>query len=176
MNAQRIDPRDISLRIALGAVDLAELRLDDCVHRCTEALKIAPNDPCLLHLRGHARWQQGDILAALADFSECIAADRTRPIGYRSRAAIYKWFGKFKPALKDLNEAIRTAPAIAGQYAERAAVRQALGDAQGAAADYQIAVTLNPRDVASAQALRHLEVPTVSLNVDQIGSGARLPR
>ena len=66
---QRIDPRDISLRIALGAVDRAELRLDECVHRCSEALKLAPGDPALLHLRGHAQWQKGDLLAALADFS-----------------------------------------------------------------------------------------------------------
>ena len=142
MEAQRLDPRNISIRLAMAAVDLAERRLEDCICRCSEALAVFPGDQGLLHLRGHAYWHKGDLLASLADFSECIAADRRHPAGYRARAAIYKWFGKLRPALADLNAAIRFAPDVAGQYTERAAIHRALGDLEAAAADDRISLLL----------------------------------
>lgn len=103
------------------------------------AIVLLPEVARLYNTRGTLRAAAGDTAGALADFGMAIRLDPKFAVAYARRGELLLAERRFDEAMRDLDEAIRLAPAyvhpLYNPYESRAAVREARGDAAGAAAD-----------------------------------------
>jgi tetratricopeptide (TPR) repeat protein len=136
--AIRRDPKAAAAYTGRGLARRAKGELDQAIADYDEAIKIDPQGR-FVHLdRGAAYQAKGDLDRAIVDYDEEI---RLGPVtrAYELRAGAYRQKGDLDRAIADAGEAIRRNPDDAVALRERALVRQAKGDAAGAAADLDAA-------------------------------------
>jgi tetratricopeptide (TPR) repeat protein len=103
---------------------------------------------------------QGQWDRALMNFNQAIAANSAwnlDPDFKHDRAIALFHTGNQEGALSELNEAVTLQPDYGYRYAARAWMKQALKDIQGAMADYETAIALDPDDAISLNNLGLLE-------------------
>jgi tetratricopeptide (TPR) repeat protein len=103
---------------------------------------------------------QGQWDRALMNFNQAIAANSAwnlDPDFKHDRAIALFHTGNQEGALIELNEAVTLQPDYGYRYAARAWMKQALKDIQGAMADYETAIALDPDDAISLNNLGLLE-------------------
>ncbi len=110
----------------------------------SKTLEIDPKLARAYNMRGTALREMGDPKRALADFNRAVdlAADQDN---YFQRAATYQALGEHQEAIKDLDRLLEIDPGDVPGYYARARSRRALGDAEGAKADYTYAWALEHR-------------------------------
>src|SRR5262249_48320801 len=125
---------------------LAGRDVQGCIHDCTQAIAINPQNARAYFTRGSARASTTDTDAALADLSAAINLDPTAPAAYFNRGAINARKGDWQNSIPDFDRAIQLNPNNATAYFTRGLAHQMLGDFSAAAADYQKSVDLKPSD------------------------------
>lgn len=156
---KRILERDPNAALAtLMRIDILHRldRNDEALAEAEQALRMMPQYPLLLRLRGLIHLHLGRLNEALADFNTCLetleeyassgqALNEFRAVVLQHRAAVYRRQDKLPEALRDLNEAVRLAPADAHSYTQRGYFLQATGKWDEAIADYEKIASL-PED------------------------------
>ncbi|MEQ1590945.1 MAG: tetratricopeptide repeat protein [Thiobacillaceae bacterium] len=87
--------------------------------------------------RGYANSKQGDLKAAIADFTLALRADATYKGAYQNRAFAYMKLGDFQAALRDANTFIRLHPDDPDGLASRGTIYRFKGDLGLAKKDYE---------------------------------------
>ena len=100
----------------------------------------------LFHMRGLARWWQGDPHGGLGDLDAAIALDDMRSELFVDRGTLRHALGDDSGALSDAEAALRLDPTAAYAHALRGWAHARLGDAGAAARDLSRAIRLNPDD------------------------------
>ncbi len=108
-----------------------ELAIDDF----NWALEKEPENALLYYRRGRSLFSLRRYEDAARDFSEAIRLDPASPYGFHGRGQVLFQFGKYREARSDLDAAILRKSDLAAAYADRARVRERLGDPVGASAD-----------------------------------------
>jgi tetratricopeptide (TPR) repeat protein len=96
------------------------------------------------YLRGNARYSQGDLVGALADYTQAIELAPQDARSHYNRGIVRYQQGDLAGAMVDLTQTIRLDPRDARAYGNRGNTRSAQGDAAGAIADYTQAIELDP--------------------------------
>jgi tetratricopeptide (TPR) repeat protein len=152
LRAVRLDPGSVPVsklvsayhncgivRFELGAFDAA---IADLSH----AIELKPNDQDLFNDRAVAKWNQGDIEGAIADYNQSIAINpKTAARAYRNRALVKSSKGDKDGAIADYNQAIELEPKNANAYNKRGELKRAKGDLDAAIADFTAAIGLDPK-------------------------------
>lgn len=95
--------------------------------------------------RANARYHQGDLAGAVADYTETIRLAPTFPAAYNNRGLARAHQNDLTGALADFSRAIELDDTLLHEnYNNRGLVRKLLGDYAGALADYAEAIRLNP--------------------------------
>lgn len=124
------------------------------VHDFSRTLRMEPQNAQVFYLRGVAYLKQNNTRDALADLSEAIRLDPNHARAFAQRAAIRKASGQHKLALADLAHATRLDVQLAPAYCRQLGLyHSSLGMHECAAADYTLALCLDPKN-AAAQAGR----------------------
>lgn len=124
------------------ALDLEEYAA--CVADCDAALRLAPEQPNALRVRGLARRELGDFDAAEADLTESLRFDPESALTFLARATVRLDRKQYTQALADCDGVIHLAPTNARAHSLRGLCRQGLDDLAGAAADFTEAIRLAP--------------------------------
>ncbi|MBL8794206.1 MAG: tetratricopeptide repeat protein [Planctomycetia bacterium] len=104
-----------------------------------------PVQPTDFARRGVERQQQGNLMGALADYTQALALQPDYPVVLNNRGVVRHQLGEFAAAIADFDAALRLRPNYAEAHNNRGSSRQALGDLDGALADFNTAIGLNPR-------------------------------
>jgi tetratricopeptide (TPR) repeat protein len=92
--------------------------------------------------RGIARYNQGDLPAAIADFDQAVALAPQYATAYYNRGLARKDVGDLPASIADFDRAIALNPRFAGAHNNRGIARYDLGDLPAAIADYDRAIAL----------------------------------
>ncbi len=129
----------------LGHVRLAQGRYPEAARAFDQyAAAGGKPDTDVYRGRGLARLRQGDYLGARDDYTRAMEIKPDAPL-YAHRGWAYFFADAWQPALRDFDEAIRRAPALAEAYAGRGLCRALLGRYREAAADAAEALQRGPR-------------------------------
>lgn len=110
-------------------------RYDEALARLDEAVALGART-FVFGWRGAARLKRGDVAAALEDLDRAIVLDPKDLEARGWRAEALHALGRDAQALGDLDHAIRVGPYDLWMHVVRSLVRDALGDARGAAEDF----------------------------------------
>jgi tetratricopeptide (TPR) repeat protein len=147
---------DLNKAESLGSTAVALYCLRTLVHKklsndgearddMGRALAQAPDDEEGLVARGLAHEEDGDMEAALADFTEAVQRYPRSAAGLRDKAFILSdKLGRDREALAPLDRLIELYPAYARAWGARGVVRARLGLRDDALADVQKALQLDP--------------------------------
>jgi len=128
-----------------GAVKHGLERYADAVADYDAALRLDPRHASARVNRGVVAMDEGDLDAAIADFSAALElAPEARVFRLRGRSRFK--LGDLEGARGDLSEALRLAPDDENAYYWRARAAHADGDHDGALADFAEAIRLAPED------------------------------
>ncbi len=117
-------------------------QIQKAIDAYTEALQYNLLTFELLFLRGNLFLQQDKLEAASRDFTEAIAIDPTRPLGYVSQAAVLWKQGHPHRFIETINKAIELDPSDAKNYQRRAAGFLEIGEPHKALSDLNRALAL----------------------------------
>ncbi|MEP1060114.1 MULTISPECIES: tetratricopeptide repeat protein [Cyanophyceae] len=92
--------------------------------------------------RGTSRVQNGDLDAAIADFSQAVRLKRDYATAYYNRGTVYASTGNVRAALADYTQVIALKPNNAAVRYSRGLLRANTGDRPGALIDFQQAAAL----------------------------------
>ena len=95
-------------------------------------------------VRGFRRNAQRNSDGAFSDFGEAIKLEPNNPFALAGLGIIYAGKGDCTPALEKLDQSIRLDPNLLVAYVGRGGCLWKKGNLDGARADYQKALTLNP--------------------------------
>lgn len=96
--------------------------------------------------QGLARAKENDFLGAIEFFNAAIIAESDNVEYYAERAVAYLNTNQFDLSMFDMNRCIDMQPNNSYRYSCRAFLKSKIGDMDGAIADYEIAVRLDPDD------------------------------
>lgn len=99
-----------------------------------------------LHDKGLAIAKQGDYAKAITIYTEAISNGYITPDLLNDRAVAYFHTNDKLSAFQDFMESKNLQPDYSYRYASLAFIKQAMGDTDGAIADYEHALTLDPTD------------------------------
>jgi tetratricopeptide (TPR) repeat protein len=115
----------------------------------TRGIELMPDAPRAFLQRGITRRLNQDYEGSIEDFSRAIGLNSKDAVAYVQRAITLLTAGRAIEALSDLEMASNLAPDNPGIYlVTRGAAKQDLGDFEGAAADYDLAIATSPSAVA----------------------------
>ena len=117
---------------------------------CTKVIKNAKETPknraLAYYFRGLAQSAQGDVDAAIADYSAGLKLNPGHAETYNSRGAAYERNGDNGHALADYSKAIQLKPDYATAYNNRCWSYYLVGDFKHALPDCNKSLTLNPKN------------------------------
>jgi tetratricopeptide (TPR) repeat protein len=108
----------------------------------TEALRLKP-DQALYNLRGSAYYDKGEYDIAIADFNDALRSGPQNGTIYHHRGNAFRGKGEYAKAIADYDVANGLSP-NAYTLKNRGLSKQALGDLDGALADINEAIRLDP--------------------------------
>ena len=130
-------------------------KYDEAIADFSKSLEINPEDAITLNMRGLAYISRGKYDLAIIDLDAAIKRDPKHVDAYNNRAWAYFQSGKASKGLPDAEMAVtlrRDAPALD----TRGHIYEALGRKDDAIADYRDALSLDPHQDGSAEALQRL--------------------
>jgi tetratricopeptide (TPR) repeat protein len=108
-------------------------------------------------LQGQAFAKEGKFELALESYDKALLEEHENPDLLNDRGVCMLHLGRTLEAEVDMTRAIELQPDYGYRYAARAYVRAALKNLQGAIADYQYAIELDPEDAISMNNLGMIE-------------------
>lgn len=96
--------------------------------------------------KGMAKVKENDFLAAIEHFTLAIQEDGDNVECYAERAVAYLNTNQFDLSMFDMHRCIEMEPNNSYRYSCRAFLKAKIGDTEGAIADYEMAVKLDPED------------------------------
>jgi tetratricopeptide (TPR) repeat protein len=106
-------------------------------------------DPGVFINCGVARQRQGNLQAAVENFSKAIELDPNSARAFDNRAGVLAELQQFDASLADSNEALRISPKFAEAYNNRGVTWRMKGENDKALADYSQAIELYPKYAAA---------------------------
>jgi tetratricopeptide (TPR) repeat protein len=103
-----------------------------------------PQDALAYYNRGVARHEQGDLDAAIQDYTKAIALNPQHTWAYNNRGVARSDQGDLDAAIEDYTTAIKLNPQDAGAYVNRGLARHSQGDLASAIADFHRYLELTP--------------------------------
>lgn len=120
---------------------------EKAINDLNEYISLNENSPWVFIQAGKAHMQWGDFNGALSDFTKAIEFDPQYPMFYLDRAGLYFKPDRLEEANLDLDQfIILSDPNAPWAYFQRAEVRFEWGDIEGAIADYEKAIELEPEN------------------------------
>lgn len=104
-----------------------------------------------------AAMEKGRLDEALKWYDKAVAAEPRHPDLRNDRAVCLFHLGRKQAALDDLNTGVDLQPDYGYRYASRAYIKGAMKDIEGAIADYEKAIALDPEDAIALNNLGLLE-------------------
>lgn len=98
------------------------------------------------YAKGIAKVKENDFHAAIEHFTLAINENSADVESYAERAVAYIHVEKHELSMFDMNRCIELEPGNSYRYSCRAFLKSKMGDIDGAIADYEIAVQLDPDD------------------------------
>jgi len=129
---------------------------DRAIADLSKAISLKPDHANAYNSRGQAFFDKDDYGHAIADFTKAIDLDSTYALPLTNRGNLYRYIHAYDIALKDLNASIGINPKSLAAFYYRAQVQEGLGHKDDAVADYRRALTIDPNDQDSKDALKRL--------------------
>lgn len=107
--------------------------------------------------KARKKYEAKDFEDAIYWYSRVLAIDAADAEIHSERGVAYFHLGQMQKALEDLTRARDLEPANPYRYSSRAYIRDAMGDLEGAIADYEQAIKLDPDDAVALNNLGMLE-------------------
>lgn len=101
------------------------------------------------HKRADEFMDQQKYDKALAAFNKALEKNPSHPVILSQRGVLFLHMNKKKRCMEDLDAALALEPDNSYRYASRAYAKDFFGDLNGAIADYEIAVKLDPEDAVA---------------------------
>jgi tetratricopeptide (TPR) repeat protein len=101
------------------------------------------------HKRADELMDQQKYDKALAAFNKALEKNPSHPVILSQRGVLFLHMNKKKRCLEDLDSALALEPDNSYRYSSRAYAKDFFGDLDGAIADYEIAVQLDPEDAVA---------------------------
>ena len=130
-----LQPNDTRALLDRASAYLLLKDFQNAVADASRALEINSKLAAAYNLRGAAVRSLGDPKKALADFTRAVEL-APNVNNYYQRGATYQMLGDHKDAVADFDKVIAMKPDASPPYFARSESRRALGDLQGAGADY----------------------------------------
>ncbi|MEI6669048.1 MAG: hypothetical protein WCP29_12915 [Acidobacteriota bacterium] len=160
--ALELDPRNADAYRARSMVERAQGDLNAALADATRSVELAPTNHRAHLTRGLTREALKDPVGALADFDRAIAVNPNDAMSYFYRGRVRLNTKDNAGAIADYDRFL-SSPAAANSRVNasaasdnRGAAKQRLGDLNGALADYEQAVSLNPQNEVAARNLANL--------------------
>ncbi len=96
--------------------------------------------------KGIAKVKENDFLAAIEHFTIAIQEDANNVECYAERAVAYLNTNQYDLSMFDMHRCIEMEPNNSYRYSCRAFLKAKIGDTEGAIADYEMAIKLDPED------------------------------
>jgi len=142
--ALAIDPSRLEALLGVGAISLAEGRLQDAADAYARALKVQPRSAETLVNLGAAVRGLGRVDAAIDLFRQALAISPDLAEAHASLGTALRLLGRSDEAQTCLAEAARLKPDLISAILEMAEARADRGDFEGAEALFKHAVTIDP--------------------------------
>ena len=151
------------------------------VDACTKLIRQSPLSQKHINLiygyRGYGNLLEGELEAAIDDFSIALVGNRKKAEFYNGRAMAYERLGKFNNALKDYSKAISTNTKYSQAYSSRGQLYRQMQKYDQAVLDLQKSIALRPENISGYYQLgftyhlmeqykRAIEIYTVGLRFD----------
>jgi tetratricopeptide (TPR) repeat protein len=98
--------------------------------------------------RGNIQLDQGENIAAVADYTKALALDPTNARAFNNRALAYVALGQADQALADYAMAVQRDPNYTRAYQNRLRLLEQRGDLKGMAADYERLAQIDTKNAA----------------------------
>jgi tetratricopeptide (TPR) repeat protein len=155
--AVRLDPTFGHPYSNRGNIHLDAGRYERAIADYDQAIRHDPATAFIYHAnRGKALSELRDYDGAVADYDRAILQQPRYAIAHNGRAwALFK-AGRFAEALESSEQALKLNPADAPSFDTRGHIREALGDLDGALADYRAALAINSRLIESHEGMARI--------------------
>lgn len=143
-------PRNRQIMFNMAIAQQQTKNYEDADSTYKELLRYYPNFANGYLGRARLKLEQADTISATADINKALELNHNSMNAYVMRADIaINSNGDYAGALKDMDEAIKLQPRLAGLYINRAFLRYNQDDYFGAMADYDYAIELEPLNVTA---------------------------
>lgn len=95
---------------------------------------------------GMAKVKENDFVSAIEFFTQAISQEPSNADCYAERAVAYIHTQQYELSMFDMNKCVDLEPKNSYRYSCRAYLKSKIGDVDGAIADYEMAVKLDPED------------------------------
>lgn len=112
----------------------------------TGAVQAAPDDAASLVGKANAKFKQGDLNGAIADYTRAVEVDPKYAIAYNNRGLVKRANGNMTGAVSDFSKAIELDPKNVDAYTNRGQLRYERKAWNEALADYRRLRELQPND------------------------------
>ncbi len=145
-----LDPSAVLPRRLRAELYLRLGRAEDSYADIAQLVSRAPNDPIVYHLRGKLEFRRARFDAAVTDLTTALKLNPQFTEALADRAGVYRAMSRHKDALGDLTSAVHQDPKYAAEYlVQLGIVRGAMGEFNGAIADFIVALQLDPSNKAA---------------------------
>lgn len=145
VRAVSIDPNDVDLRVSLGFVLIQRRRLADARVHLNRAILIASGNANAFYLLGRVAHMQGDLAAAVENFSEALQIQPDFEAVFGDWATACMQLGRVPEAKSILADAISKFPGSADFHYRLGSIHAQLQELELALPCYQRALAINPR-------------------------------
>jgi tetratricopeptide (TPR) repeat protein len=151
--AIRLDPGHVPAYSNRGNIHLNTGRYESAIADYDRAIRLDANNAFVFSNRGQALGQIREYARAIADYDQAIRLRPQFALAHNGRAWVLFKAGQFAEALESAERAAELAPASAPILDTRAHIREALGDLEGARADFKAALAINSELIESHEGL-----------------------
>jgi choline-sulfatase len=156
--ARLLNPATAEPLIAAARVRLTMNDADGAAHEVDEAEHIEPHSDEVRVVHGMVRERSGDAAQALADYTAAVAANPSNTQARARLAGLALQAAQYATAREQFEALLRVSYRPSRMHFGLGQVAQAQGDVTGAAAEYRLALKLEPTFVEARTALRQLGV------------------
>ena len=135
--------RESTINLSRGMTKLINREHGEAIQYFNKAIKFRHDNEDALFLRGFSRCEIGELKDSIEDFSKVIRLNPDDSSAYNLRGFVYNNTEEYDKAIPDLDEAIRLNPYDVDAHIHRADAKDAIGDADGAMEDREIANILS---------------------------------
>lgn len=144
--------------VALARARAQQGKPDEAIQLAEKAVAMPGSGAAALAALGSAQKAKGDLAAAEKSLRAAAAADATYPPGTLGLASLLRETGRSAEALPIVQSVIDKVPGAISAYKESARIKIALGQAQEALGDANIAAAMNEKDLEAQKLLVEVRV------------------